>query len=1008
MRITCNSLFRNSTLFVGCILFWALFVGISSQGLAQQVRPNIIHILADDLGWGSVGFNNPTTYIQTPNLDALAIGGMALSRSYAPTVCSPTRASLMTGFHNGRAFNDRNGNIAAGLRAEDVTVANVLNDAGYRTAVVGKWGWGADNAASPAINNSGTLPANQGFDQFYGYLNHTSAHDYYYPQMWQSSALGGPTVTSPNNGGPGGAAQYTHDLFTRSTEAFVRDNATASQPFYLQVSYTIPHFSLSDVDAAPALVNLANQTIYPGGQAQYAANASLSTAEKRHAAMISRMDASIGSLMQRLQDPNGDGNTADSILNNTLILFTSDNGASAEGLGATAAASNAISGGLRGGKRDLYEGGIRMPTIAFWQGTIAAGSSSAITTDVADFQATAAELAGGKARVGTDGVSILPTLLGTPGQRNRGGLLFENFENSQYGQKNSDWAVVRDDYKLIKFRDGTFELYNVTTDQGEAAPLNLSIPANANLRAELEAFALRQGAGQADSYAVGFRDWKGANGADLASPANYEVTNDPTASVGPVAETWSALIENRSGSPQSARMSSSVTVLGLEVSGTTHQQEVDIRPSTILTGRNEVRIGSHGKIQLTNAELQSDRWLDLQAGGVLTGQGTIRGDVYHSGTIKPGFDGVMGTPPPPPVTGGTFNVALDFSAIDNRAGKDLVYTPLIRTIDQGVVSLDYGPSIGSRLLDRGFNDFASEFNLQNWTVGGTLQDAINDNAFVSITVDPTEGLAVSLQSVKFNFWRNGANSPSQYAISTNLDGFNASSPLATTSVTTSGSANTVQFQASGTGLSTREQLAVRLYGWGAGNINGHTHLTGAALDLLFTTVSEIPLAPAGVLTIEGDLIHTASSKIEIGVGGFDNSNINAREFDLIQVMGDVNLLGELMLFAEDGFVLAGESQFTFLTADAVTGSFSSFEAIGFDGYNVSLVYGSNSVSAKFTPVPEPSTVLLVLACGGYLIVKRRRGLEKGVRPLFLVDRGGAALRAARLSLGQHGMAGADQ
>jgi arylsulfatase A-like enzyme len=145
------------------VLIAVLFAMPSTQPIAQPARPNIIHILADDLGWGSVGFNNPSTYIQTPNIDAVANGGMKLTRSYASTVCSPTRASLMTGFHNGRTFNDRNANIGAGLRPQDVTVGNVLSDAGYRTAVIGKWGWGADNAASPVINNQGTLPTNQGF-----------------------------------------------------------------------------------------------------------------------------------------------------------------------------------------------------------------------------------------------------------------------------------------------------------------------------------------------------------------------------------------------------------------------------------------------------------------------------------------------------------------------------------------------------------------------------------------------------------------------------------------------------------------------------------------------------------------------------------------------------------------------------------------------------------------------------------------------------------------------------
>ena len=962
-------------------LIASVFATMAPCVVAQPTRPNVIHILADDLGWGSVSFNNPSTYIQTPNIDALANGGMKLTRSYASTVCSPTRASLMTGFHNGHASNDRNANIGVGLRPQDVTVGNVLSNAGYQTAIIGKWGWGADSASSPVITNPGTLPTNQGFDEFYGYLNHSSAHSYYYPQMWQSSGLTSTTVTTPNNGGPGGAAEYSHDLFTRRSEAFIRDNATSSQPFYMQVSYTIPHFTLADVDVAPALTNLANQTIYPGGQAQYASNATLTTSEKRHAAMISRMDASIGSLVQRLQDPNGDGNLADSVLANTLIVFSSDNGASPEGIGATSASSTAVSGGLRGGKRDLYEGGIRMPTVAFWQGTIAPGSSSTITTDVADFQATAAAIAGTKSRVGTDGVSILPTLLGTQGQRDRGGLVFENFENSQLGFKNSDWTVIRDDLKLIKFRDGTYELYNVSTDRREQTPLDLSNPSNAIIRTQLEAYAVAQGAGQGNGYGVAFRDWKGANGAEVTNASNYEVTKEPSASVGPIAETWSTWIENRSSSTQSATMSKSMTVLGLEVSGQTHQQEVDVRPGKILNGRNEIRIGEHGKIQLTNGQLKSDRWLDVQVGGVLTGQGRIQADIYNSGTIQPGFDGVIASPRPP-TAGGDFNVAMSFSAIDNRAVKDDVYAPLTRTTGQAVVSLDYGPSAGSRLTDRGFNDFANEFNLQNWTVGGTLQNAINENAFLSLKVDPVEGLAVELRSVAFDFWRNGVNSPSQYAILTNLDGFNASSALAATSVTTTGSANTTRFQATGTGLSTTDQLETRLYGWGAGNVNGHSHFTAADLDLRFSTVVEIPLSPAGILLIEGDLFHTESSIIEMGVGGLDNSNLLAPQFDFLQVAGDVSLIGGLKLFAQDGFALSEDTQINLLQAASVSGRFSSFEATGFGGYNVSLVYGSDSVSVTFSAVPEPSTLLLVVTCGSWYAAQRRRTRSKAINILY--------------------------
>ena len=167
-----------------CVIHLLFFWTVETE--AQVDRPNIVHLFADDLGWGSVGFTNPATHIETPNIDALAMGGMRLNRSYAATVCSPSRANLLTGFHSGHSANDRNGNIGAGLRAQDVTVAEILGVAGYRNAIVGKWGWGATGSRDingpdpvPSINDQESLPALQGYDFFYGYLNHGAAHDYF-------------------------------------------------------------------------------------------------------------------------------------------------------------------------------------------------------------------------------------------------------------------------------------------------------------------------------------------------------------------------------------------------------------------------------------------------------------------------------------------------------------------------------------------------------------------------------------------------------------------------------------------------------------------------------------------------------------------------------------------------------------------------------------------------------------------------------------------------------------
>ena len=872
-----------------------ILLGVSVD--AQDSRPNVIHIFADDLGWGSVGFNNALTHIDTPNIDALAQGGMILNRSYASTVCSPSRANLMTGLHNGHASNDRNANIGDGIRAQDVTVGEVLTDAGYHTGIIGKWGWGATGNrdlsgpdALPTINNADTLPSVQGFAEFFGYLNHGAAHDYYYDFMWQSNGVGNSPTTTPNNGGVNGAPEYSHDLIGRRSEEFVRDNAVGA-PFYLQVSYTIPHFDLDDIDAAPVMVNLNGEQIFPAGLAQYSGVTSLTAKQRSFSAMISRMDASIGSLVDRLRDPNGDGDQADSILQDTLIIFSSDNGTTPEdGLGANAVNDPRISGGLIGGKRDLYEGGIRMPSFAYWEGVIEAGSISNVLSDLCDFQATAADLAGTFARVGIDGISILPTLRGEAQIKQRDFLLFEQFQNSGLGFASADWTVIRGDEKLIKFRNGSYELYDLGADPTENTPLNLA--ANETLRAELEAIALAEGATQPDDYAVQFRDWQGADGTSVSDSGNWIVTDNATdQNVGTIDETWSALVRNIGTADSVAKVGLSTSVLGMEVSGKIATQKLEVQTGVNLNGRNELRVGDNGVLQLNEATATSRRWVEVFASGKLTGDGSIVSNLFNFGTLAPGFDGVENIDSVEPPPAGDATIAVDFSEIGNQQVKDAIFTPLSATTNQAVVSLDYGPSTESVLVDRSFNNFEDEFNLANWDVGGSLASSIASDRFVSLKVQPANGLSVELLTVEFEAWRNGNNSPQDYAILTNLDGFAAGNELGTLSVNTSGSANTFLVEGNGTeGLTTSDLLEVRLYGWGSGATNGHTHLTGAKLGLRFATVAgaDVAFNPAGELDVTGDFIHRDGGVLEIGVSGTDNSDLAPGQYDVLNVTGAVS------------------------------------------------------------------------------------------------------------------------
>lgn len=318
---------------------------------------------------------------------------------------------------------------------------------------------------------------------------------------------------------------------------------------------------------------------------------------------------------------------------------------------------------------------------------------------------------------------------------------------------------------------------------------------------------------------------------------------------------------------------------------------------------------------------------------------------------------------------------IDFSGIGNEAAKDELYTPLTTSIAQGSVSFDYGPSAGSRLTDRGFNDFSQEFNLQNWSTGTNLTDAINDTAFVSLAVNPVEGLSVELLSVGFNFWRNGVNSPRDYAILTNLNGFDGDSALNTiTNLNTGGSiADQVRLEADGiSGQTTTSQLEIRLYGWNAPATSGHTHITVADVHLRFATVAGLSFNPTGSLEILGDFFHLEGGNIEIGVGGVDNSDLDDLQFDFIQVAGKVLLAGDLTLREIDGFVPTEGDQITFLTGNAIFGTFDSVTVDGFEGWNVNLIYTATGVAAEFTAIPEPTGARLL---GAALIVcgyRRRR------------------------------------
>lgn len=420
----------------------------------ETQKTNIVYIMADDLGYGDVGVFGQTL-IKTPNIDKLAEEGMMLTRHYAGnTVCAPSRCTLMTGKHNGHARV--RGNARVPLLNEDYTVAELLKTAGYTTGMVGKWGLGEESSSG--------IPNNQGFDYFYGYLNQAHAHNHYPAFLYENEAkveLGNEVeyMTKGNNAGIAGHSTnkevYSNDKFIEKSLAFIEKNT--EKPFFLYLPITVPHANNESRHFDESGMEVPSLGIY--------ANEDWPDDQKRHAAMIGELDKTVGLVMQKLKDEGMD--------ENTLVIFTSDNGPHNEG-GADSEFFNS-NGPLRGTKRDLYDGGIRVPTIARWPGNIKAGSSSEHVSGFVDLFETLKDLVKIDNDHKTDGISFLPTLLGQ--DQTKHDFLYWEF----YEQGGKQGILFDDNWKCIKLHvnDNTktkIELYNLAEDIEEQNDLASSNP----------------------------------------------------------------------------------------------------------------------------------------------------------------------------------------------------------------------------------------------------------------------------------------------------------------------------------------------------------------------------------------------------------------------------------------------------------------------------------------------------------------------------------------------------
>lgn len=443
-----------------------LLVPLVMQGQQSQSgesKPNIILMMVDDMGYAELG-SYGQKIIQTPNLDRMAAEGMRFTDHYAgASICKPARESIMTGMHTGNTYvrgnflSQSEGDFATPFdNIGRLTIAEYVKQAGYTTTLLGKWGLGGAG--------SGSGPNSRGFDYSLAYLSQVNAHNYFPPFLWENEDQ---IFLEGNRDGQKG--EYSHALFVDKTLEII-ENTNPDEPFFLYLPYTLPHGRFEIPDDAP-------YSDRDWGQQQ-----------KNIAAMITLLDTDVGRIVQLLKDKG--------IAENTVFFFTSDNGPT----GSATRHFNS-NGPLRGIKSDLYEGGIRVPMIAWWPGTIQPGQTSGHISAAWDFLPTIAEIAGLEPPSDIDGISLLPELLGqeqTPHEFLYWELYGYNYNWSAEGNtrprnylqhraaRYGKWKAVKTD--IYETRNAQIELYDLENDIGETTDVAADNP---KIVQKIEAYMIR-------------------------------------------------------------------------------------------------------------------------------------------------------------------------------------------------------------------------------------------------------------------------------------------------------------------------------------------------------------------------------------------------------------------------------------------------------------------------------------------------------------------------------------
>ncbi|MEE9462380.1 MAG: arylsulfatase [Bacteroidales bacterium] len=417
----------------------------------KDTLPNIIYFIADDLGYGDLSCLGQEKF-STPNLDRLAAEGMLFTQHYSgSTVCAPSRSSLMTGQHTGHTPIRGNKSVSPEgqwpIEDKTFTLAELLKQKGYVTGGFGKWGLGGPGTEGD--------PVFQGFDVFFGYNCQGKAHNYYPRHLWDNLEK---VILHENEGTQKGI--YAPNLIHEKALEFIETNK--EKPFFIFYPNVIPHAELFAPEEymerfrGKFLPEKEYQGYDEGPKFRDGPYGSQPESHAAFAAMITLLDNQVGEIIDKIAELG--------LSENTLVIFTSDNGPHLEG-GADPDYFNS-NGIYTGYKRDLYEGGIRVPTIAWWPGKIAANSQSDHLSAFWDVYPTLAELTGQEIHDSVDGISFLPTMLGKEGQQEHEYLYWEFHEkNGRQAIRKGDWKLVR--YDVFSPEKTTTELYNIAEDPSE-------------------------------------------------------------------------------------------------------------------------------------------------------------------------------------------------------------------------------------------------------------------------------------------------------------------------------------------------------------------------------------------------------------------------------------------------------------------------------------------------------------------------------------------------------------